>query len=87
MIPTVRRTVTVTQGEYRAEREPDVVLSTILGSCVSVCLYDPGVGVGGMNHFLLPQGQDTQGGRSEHHAGPELDRGVREGRAAAVAAA
>ena len=29
-------------------------MMTILGSCVSVCLYDPGVGVGGMNHFMLP---------------------------------
>jgi chemotaxis protein CheD len=27
---------------------------TILGSCVSVCLWDPGAGVGGMNHYLLP---------------------------------
>jgi chemotaxis protein CheD len=28
-------------------------LRTILGSCVSVCLYDPGLRVGGMNHFML----------------------------------
>jgi chemotaxis protein CheD len=27
---------------------------TILGSCVSVCLWDKGAGVGGMNHYLLP---------------------------------
>ena len=31
------------------------LVSTILGSCVSVCLWDPEVGVGGLNHFLLPQ--------------------------------
>lgn len=29
-------------------------ISTILGSCVSVCLWDPVMRVGGMNHFLLP---------------------------------
>jgi chemotaxis protein CheD len=29
-------------------------LATILGSCVAVCLHDPVHGVGGMNHFLLP---------------------------------
>jgi chemotaxis protein CheD len=29
-------------------------ISTILGSCVAVCLYDEERGVGGMNHFLLP---------------------------------
>jgi len=28
--------------------------TTILGSCVSVCLHDPKIGVGGLNHFLLP---------------------------------
>ena len=32
----------------------DVVISTVLGSCVSVCLRDPVIGLGGMNHFLLP---------------------------------
>jgi chemotaxis protein CheD len=28
--------------------------STVLGSCVAVCLYDVQAGVGGLNHFLLP---------------------------------
>lgn len=31
-----------------------LVVTTILGSCVAVCLYDPRVGIGGINHFLLP---------------------------------
>ena len=31
------------------------LVSTILGSCVSVCLWDPQLGIGGLNHFLLPQ--------------------------------
>jgi chemotaxis protein CheD len=30
------------------------VISTIVGSCVAVCLSDPVAGIGGMNHFLLP---------------------------------
>ena len=29
-------------------------LATLLGSCVSVCLFDPQLRIGGMNHFLLP---------------------------------
>ncbi|MFV2033749.1 MAG: chemotaxis protein CheD [Halocynthiibacter sp.] len=33
---------------------PDAVISTLLGSCVAACLYDPSVRVGGLNHFLLP---------------------------------
>lgn len=29
-------------------------MSTVLGSCVAVCLYDTKLGIGGMNHYLLP---------------------------------
>jgi len=39
-------------GEYFVSQEPKVVY-TILGSCISVCLRDPFVNVGGMNHFML----------------------------------
>ncbi len=44
----------VIQGEYRVSSDPELVLTTILGSCVAACIRDPVVGVGGMNHFLLP---------------------------------
>ena len=43
----------ITQGEKVASADPDAVISTILGSCVSCCLWDPQAGVGGMNHMLL----------------------------------
>ena len=33
-------------------------MSTVLGSCIAVCISDPVAGVGGMNHFLLP-GQEA----------------------------
>ncbi|WP_083100474.1 chemotaxis protein CheD [Pseudophaeobacter leonis] len=45
--------VTVLQGEYRVSTDPKVVFSTVLGSCISACIYDAENGVGGMNHFLL----------------------------------
>lgn len=48
------RTSYIVQGEFRVSRDPAEVLSTVLGSCVAVCLWDPGGKVGGMNHFLLP---------------------------------
>ena len=47
---------TVLQGEFATSSDPTCVLNTVLGSCVSVCLHDPDVRIGGMNHFLLPQG-------------------------------
>lgn len=34
------------------------LISTILGSCVAVCLYDPDAKIGGMNHFMLPAKSD-----------------------------
>jgi len=34
--------------------EPERPLSTLLGSCVAVCLFDPQARIGGLNHFMLP---------------------------------
>jgi chemotaxis protein CheD len=42
-------------GEYYVARQ-DLVLVTVLGSCVSACIRDHQNGVGGMNHFMLPEG-------------------------------
>lgn len=40
-------------GTIHVERHP-AVIETVLGSCVSVCLYDKLLRFGGMNHFMLP---------------------------------
>jgi chemotaxis protein CheD len=40
-------------GRIFTSAEPAVV-TTILGSCVAVCLWDPQIGIGGINHYLLP---------------------------------
>lgn len=40
-------------GEFYATGD-EAMIATVLGSCVSVCLYDPVRKVGGMNHFMLP---------------------------------
>lgn len=41
-------------GEYYVTSR-DMVLTTVLGSCVSACVRDGTAGIGGMNHFMLPQ--------------------------------
>lgn len=41
-------------GQIFASAEPAVV-TTVLGSCVAVCLWDATTGVGGVNHFQLPE--------------------------------
>jgi chemotaxis protein CheD len=42
-------------GEFYVSRH-DRMLVTVLGSCVAACIRDPANGVGGMNHFMLPEG-------------------------------
>lgn len=49
-----QRLAHVHQGEFRVSADPREVLTTVLGSCVACCLFDPDTAVGGMNHFLLP---------------------------------
>ncbi|HEY1856093.1 chemotaxis protein CheD [Acidocella sp.] len=51
------RRINIVQGEQHVDSNPDVVLTTLLGSCVAACLWDAEAGVGGMNHFLLPGGE------------------------------
>jgi chemotaxis protein CheD len=51
---TQRWTVKILPGEYYVTRS-DEAITTVLGSCVSACIRDPLVRVGGMNHFMLPE--------------------------------
>jgi chemotaxis protein CheD len=46
-------------GEYFVTRS-DEIITTVLGSCISACVRDPGLRVGGMNHFMLPE-DNSQG--------------------------
>lgn len=46
--------MTIFAGEYYISTTGEVI-STVLGSCISVCMYDPIKGIGGMNHFMLPE--------------------------------
>ncbi|MGO9132979.1 MAG: chemotaxis protein CheD [Methylovirgula sp.] len=44
--------------------DPNVVVTTLLGSCVAACIRDPIAKVGGINHFLLP-GSEMRGKNQE----------------------
>jgi chemotaxis protein CheD len=50
-----RQSIYLQPGQLVATRLPTTV-KTILGSCISVCLWDETSAVGGINHFLLPFG-------------------------------
>ena len=52
--------VKVLPGEYFVDNH-DIVILTTLGSCIAACLWDRRAGVGGMNHFMLPEGGSDSG--------------------------
>ena len=41
--------------------DDDTALVTVLGSCVAACIRDPALRIGGMNHFMLPDGNSGDG--------------------------
>ncbi|MEK8033097.1 chemoreceptor glutamine deamidase CheD [Ideonella sp. DXS29W] len=52
--------VKVLPGEYYCDSE-DLLVMTTLGSCIAACLWDRQARVGGMNHFMLPDGAGDSG--------------------------
>lgn len=57
----VPRDIVLWAGDLCVVTEP-TRLTTILGSCVAVCLYDRARRFGGMNHYLLPTGGESKRG-------------------------
>ena len=53
-----REAVKILPGQYYAAAR-DMLIVTVLGSCVSACLWDPSRRIGGMNHFMLPGAGDS----------------------------
>ena len=53
--------VKVLPGEYFVASD-DLMIMTVLGSCISACIWDTRARAGGMNHFMLPDGDSADGG-------------------------
>lgn len=51
--------IKVFSGDCYVSKTPGDMMVTVLGSCIAACIRDPIAGVGGMNHFLLPDSQDA----------------------------
>lgn len=56
--------VKVLPGEYYVGRQQEMV-STVLGSCVSACIFDRRLKLGGMNHFMLPEPSGDRSGERD----------------------
>lgn len=59
--------VKVLPGEFFVHHE-DLLIMTTLGSCIAACLWDRQRRIGGMNHFLLPEGGTSDSGRYGSYA-------------------
>ncbi len=59
-------------GEYYVTTQPNEIVATTLGSCVSACIRDKVFGIGGMNHFMLPL-------KSEHASDDWMNSATRYG--------
>ena len=62
----------VVQGEFEVANDPEIVLTTVLGSCVACCIHDTANGIGGMNHFLLPDTVNDVTGTEHRRYGVHL---------------
>ena len=51
-------TIKINPGGHYVTRDQNEMIVTVLGSCVSACIRDTYAGVGGMNHFMLPESDD-----------------------------
>jgi len=49
--------VRVLPGDHYVSETKNEMIVTILGSCVAACIRDPKTGIGGMNHFMLPESE------------------------------
>lgn len=53
--PSFDNRINVIQGDFHVSDDKTLTLSTVLGSCIAICLFDPAIAAGGMNHFLLAE--------------------------------
>ena len=51
--------VRIEAGEHYVTDDNGEMIVTVLGSCIAACIRDPVAGVGGMNHFMLPDGGNS----------------------------
>lgn len=56
--------ITIGISDLKVCRQPDVLVTYALGSCVGICLLDSATGVGGLSHIMLPDSTQAANGTS-----------------------
>lgn len=65
--------IKIGMAELNVAKAPDSIITTGLGSCVGVCLYDPLTNIGGMAHVMLP---DSTNGRQVENKAKYADTAI-----------
>lgn len=63
--PVIYKQYFITDGQFLITTVP-AAIHTVLGSCVSVCLWDRKLKMAGMNHYLMPGSSASAAGNSNH---------------------
>ncbi len=64
--------INVGMADFKTARQPDVLMTAGLGSCVGVCIHDPALKVGGLAHIMLP----NAGGNGEINKAKYADTAI-----------
>jgi chemotaxis protein CheD len=67
--------VKILPGEFYVTTSNEII-ATVLGSCISVCIRDVKLGVGGMNHFMLPENNNKSDDNWKYN---KIDKAARYG--------
>nr|WP_255558464.1 chemoreceptor glutamine deamidase CheD [Zhongshania aquimaris] len=57
----------VLPGQYYVSDSEDEMITTVLGSCISACIRERVLKLGGMNHFMLPEGDSKMDGMAARY--------------------
>ena len=57
-----RMSIKVQPGTHYVTDKTTEMITTTLGSCIAVCIRDTASGIGGMNHFMLPESETGKWG-------------------------
>lgn len=54
-------------SDLNVSKAPDVLVTYALGSCVGICLYDPGTKIAGLSHIMLPDSKQISNNQGQEY--------------------
>lgn len=69
-----REVVSIVVGGCVVTDDETLVIATTLGSCIAACIYDEQAGIGGMNHFLLPDAKHDKVSDSARYGSAAMEQ-------------